>query len=354
MATKKSRNRRRNRRFWRKIFDEAEEFDESAEDLPIKDAEIIKETRRIETSDYEEDTFAKFLESLPEDSNPVILITRQPDRNSGMQFRTPCEGREQTGTLNWNSYTDASEIHADIAKRYGGGRYTIKIKDGQRLEKKPHLDNQHFRSAVFVRQRKKPRSKQKRTRTNNPEITKFRRRSQISRRRPPSSKNPLVEAIEQMKLLRDFENLVSPSREPVESPTATPAQPAITKETIKMALIEKALNNPDLVEKAIEAVFDIPPETAEQQGNTVVEVIKFAASHPNRNERIVRHRFVVSGNRFRRLSTEARADHSAGHSRRRAERLTAIQTRPAGCTNYADAGNAARSDAAAEKRDTGN
>ncbi|MGI8642395.1 MAG: hypothetical protein ACR2MG_20900 [Pyrinomonadaceae bacterium] len=264
-------------------------------ELPIKDAEVIKETRRVEKTDDAQDTFSKFLESLPEDSSPTIIITRQPDRNSGMQFRTPCEGQEQTGTLSWNNYTDASEIHADIAKRFGGGRYTIKIKDGQRLEKNRTWTT-NISDPPFLSEKEKAalelKTKSEEQLRNN-ETSQVFANPQVA---PTEQKNPLLEAIEQLKYLKEFQNLVSPPETPTAAqPAAQPLQPAITKETIKMAIIEKALNNEALLEKAIEAVFDIPPETAETQSNTVVEVIKFAASHQSETKALLDMAFSSVG-----------------------------------------------------------
>lgn len=252
-----------------------EEFDE----LPIKDAEIVSETplTKVKTAEKEEepDDFTKFLLTLPEDSNPAIIITRQPDRNYAGQFRIACESQEHTGTLNWNNYTDPSEIYNDIAKKFGGGRYSIQVKDGQRFEKHRTWTTT-IGDPVQMSEKEKTLLELK---TKNEEQPRNVESSPVFANAPqaePEKKNFLREAMEQIKDLKEFQNLLAPPTQPASDPTA---QPIITKETIKMALIEKALNNENLVEKAIEAVFDIAPEAEEKSSNTIIEVIRFAASH---------------------------------------------------------------------------
>ena len=120
-------------------FEEGPLADEFAE-LPVKDAEIISETplKRVKEveNEVEPDDFTKFLLTLPDDSNPAIIITRQPDRNYAGQFRLACESQEHSGTLNWNNYTDASEIYNDIAKKFGGGRYSIQSQGRSEIREK--------------------------------------------------------------------------------------------------------------------------------------------------------------------------------------------------------------------------
>ncbi len=276
-------------------FESEPETEDSRAQLPIKEAEIIKETRRVEPAETEKDDFTKFLESLPMDSNPTIVIVRQPDRNFAGQFRTPCDSQQHGSSLNWNNYTDANDIYADIAKQFGGGRYTIQIKDGQRFEKNRTWTT-NISDPPFLSEREKAANELK---TKSEEQLRNNETSQVfanPQAAPTEQKNPLLEAIEQLKYLKEFQNLVLPPETPTAAqPAAQPLQPAITKETIKMAIIEKALNNEALLEKAIEAVFDIPPETAETQSNTVVEVIKFAASHQSETKALLDMAFSSVG-----------------------------------------------------------
>lgn len=254
--------------------------DEEIDELSIKDAEIISETKREPVKnavkDSEIDDFTLFLSTLPEDCNPTIIIKRQPDRNYAGQFRTSCETQENTGTLNWNNYTDASQIYDDIAKQFGGGRYTIQIKDGQRFEKNRTWTDS-IGDPVGLSEKEKTSLNLKTKADEQPRNIES---SQVfaNPQPEPEKKNFLREAMEEMKALKEFQDFISPPRPDVTTATGSEPQP-ITKETIKMALIEKALNNPDLVEKAIEAVFDIPPDSPDAQQGTLIEVIKFAASH---------------------------------------------------------------------------
>lgn len=258
--------------------DESE--NDNFEQLPVRDAEILVETPL--------DDFTIFLESLPDDSNPSIIITRQPDRNYAGQFRIPCESQEHSGTLNWNNYTDASEIYNDVAKEFGGGRYSIQVKDGQRFEKNRTWTTT-IADPVNLSEKEKTLLELK---TKTDEQLRTVENSQLFANPVPVQnelpRNSLKDAIEQIKDLKEFQNLLMPpSPPPTEQPAAQPTTPPITKETIKMAIIEKALNNENLLEKAIEAVFDIAPEAVETQGGALVEIFKYAASHTSETKAIL-------------------------------------------------------------------
>jgi hypothetical protein len=56
-----------------------------------------------------------------------------------------------------------------------------------------------------------------------------------------------------------------------------------------MALIEKAMNEPELVSMAIRSVFDIPPEMAAEaeEKSTVIEIIKYIAAHPGESKTVL-------------------------------------------------------------------
>ncbi len=276
----------------------SEEFPDIENDLEVKEAEIISETR-IKPEDLNEvytDEFSQFLDNLPADADASFLISRLPDRNLKGEFRTPCNVLKHVETIYWNGETKPEEIYAQITAKHGGGKYMFQIRQGKGFGKswtQVLADPPHLTEIEKALRTDKEETKSEEQARNNAASQVF-----ANLQRPTEPTDAFAGMRQFMTVFQEieaFKQAIKPPEPTVSEPA--PAQPEITADTIKLKVIEKAIENPELLQMAVMSVFKIPAEVKDsvegEQGNFLVETFKFAFSHPNETKAVIET--VVSG-----------------------------------------------------------
>jgi len=272
------------------VFDDAEENESAGEHLPIKEAEILDETKRpAETTEAQpaepEDEFAQLIAKLPSDCNPTLLITRQPDRQFSGKWRTLCESQSYEGSLNWNNYKEPSEIYDDIGKQFGGGRFTIQIKDGQRMEKgKTVTVNIADPTGLSVKEETALKLRQS---TEKEPAPVFQSQPEPIAAAPVAPVDPLDNFLNTFTKFKQINEMMTPAPTAAAAPEPAPTiQAPVTRQTIQMAVVEAVLkgNNQALIEKTLVAALDISPDTPEASNGVIGDTISFIVQHPSESK----------------------------------------------------------------------
>lgn len=260
-------------------FDEVAQIESDKAALP---AEILSESRFFVEPKEEQlnERLTELLKNLPQEAETKFIVTRLADKNLSGQFRIPCNHNEECDAIYWNGDSEPSELYAQVRKIHGGGLYRFRthangafvkngtwtqiISDGELSEKEKVLESLKIKEvepikAEVVQPNFAPQPQQ----SNDDSFEKF---------------------LNQFERLEQFKRAIAPPSPP---PAEAPA-PTVNRETIKMALIEKAMNEPELVSMAIRSVFDIPPEMAEaEEKSTVIEIFKYIAAHPGESKTVL-------------------------------------------------------------------
>ena len=248
-----------------------EDFPAEINHKPIIDAQILRETLNkpaieIESPEAELTGIAALLSNLKTDSDVSILITRLKDGLHKNQFRQPCEESGKVDTVAWDGEPYPDALYTYIRKTYGGGRYRFQLRYNGGF-KESWTDT--LLDPAELSDKEKLERKQK---TNADEQPRTVESSQLfaNPKPPEEKKDALQELIDQADKFNQLRAILSPSPgEAPPPPAVLPAandEPRITKDTIKMLLIEKALDRPNLLEKAVESVFDIESKETRYPG----------------------------------------------------------------------------------------
>lgn len=252
-----------------------ESFEEIEREKNVIPAEILSESRVLIEPKEEQlnERLTELLKNLPQEAETKFIVTRLADKNLAGQFRIPCNHNEECDAIYWNGDNEPSELYAQVRKLHGGGLYRFRthanggfvkngtwtqiIADGEISEKEKVLESLKTKTEAVKAEVVQPQF-------------------------VPQQQNvddSFERFLMQFERLEKFKQVIAPPTPPPMEQTA----PTVNKETIKMALIEKAMNEPELVSMAIRSVFDIPADVAAEaeEKNTVIEIIKYVAAHPN-------------------------------------------------------------------------
>ncbi len=272
--------------------------DDAGEDfhgeLPIKDAEITSETRTAQTKfddDAGEDFLTQFLASFPDTSNISFVVTRQPDKHLAGNFQIPCDGQSYTDTIYWTDESEPSDLYDEITRKHGGGRYTIQARTGAKGFQKnkswtinladPPQPSERLKTLLTVK-------------TKTAEEQQQQQPAQNPVPQPDASHQPPKSAIKQaLEELEDFQKLqkifTPPALTTAPPPIAAPPQvEPVTTDSVKWRVLDKALNFEPLVEKALNGVLELPPETVDAgSGSVVIDTVKFVWAHPEETKTVL-------------------------------------------------------------------
>ena len=255
--------------------------DESREDLFIKDAEITGETKTLDLKPARKLTdFEKFYNSLPEEESATFKITRQPDRNLAGKFRLPCNTQIYTGTIYWNAGdTEPDELYNEIARTYGGGRYSIQVRQGEGFSKSwtVNIDDPAQPSEKELTLRKEAESTAAEA-------------APAQQPQPKSESDSFDNFVNQIRKVREVESLFRTDQpQPVIVQQQQSEPPQLTDEAIRFKVIEKSLDDPNLRERALNAMLNIPQNEAgaEPEENLIVTGIKYIFNNPTESKTVL-------------------------------------------------------------------
>ncbi len=238
---------------------ETEEFPPDPNQKPPIDAEILRETKtnfveEIEPPAKELTGVAALLANLNTDEEVSVIVKRLKDGQFKGQFRIPCEIDGVVETVAWDGELYPDSIYRYVKKTYGGGRYRFQLRYGGGFHESwtEVLNDPSVESDAEKLLKKQE--------TKNEEQPRTAPSSQQFAAPPTERSHPIKEAISELKYLKELQEIFTPPKsEP--APVIAPAvEPKITVEHLKMTLIERALNSPAHVDKAINAVFGIEPD----------------------------------------------------------------------------------------------
>ena len=260
----------------------SEDFEPEESDKNAIDAEILREEKykpevKPDAEEFHLDEFSQFLDNLPNDAEASFIVSRLPDRNLKGEFRQPCNVQKRIDVFYWNGETTPDEFYNQITEKHGGGKYNFQIREGKGFGK---AWTQVLADPPFLTEVEKALKEE----TKNEEQKRNSDSSQhfVSNPQAQNSKSPIKDFLEQAREFKELNEIFSPA---AQTPLPAPADEGnrITKESIKMALIEKSLDQPELLAMALRSVFDVPPEDKgeiEDKG-LIIETIKYVAAHPN-------------------------------------------------------------------------
>lgn len=261
-----------------------ENFEEIRQDKNAIPAEILSESRVLLEPKEEQlnEKLTELLKNLPQEAETKFIVTRLADKNLSGQFRILCNHNEECDAIYWNGDSEPSELYAQVRKLHGGGLYRFRthanggfvkngtwtqiISDGSELsEKEKVLELLKNNSAEPVK-----------VEVNQPQFVPQQTTNQDS----------FEQFLMQFERLEQFKKAIAPQNPP---PIEQTAAPNVTKESIKLTIVEKCLDEPELLKMAVRSVFDVPAEIAEAETekNTVVEVIKYVAAHPSESKAVL-------------------------------------------------------------------
>lgn len=268
----------------------SEEFEENLEDETIQEAVIISETKTnfAQKEEVEPDEFSQFLSQLPTDSEIKFIVTRLADRNLSGQFRLPCLSDQHTDNLYWTGETDPSDIYSQITKKHGGGRYRIQIRGREGFAKNATWtitlsDPVELSDRENLIKNEKAKADEQERKNDT---------SQMFANPIPqtSPKSALKEFLEQAQEFKQLQELLAPQPAPqpqiIQQPAAPVTAAPVTKESIKLTLIQEAVKEPELLKMALRSVFEIQePITPEDKPSWFENLALSFASNPEIQEK---------------------------------------------------------------------
>lgn len=255
---------------------------EAEEILPSKPfSEILQPDEPIDSR------LSDFFSTLPQNNGTRFIVARLPDRSMSGKFRLPCDEEEDCESVYWKGETEPSELYAKIRNMNGGGVYRIRthgntgfVKGGTWTVTLGDPSKKSDKEKLIDEKNAKAKTDEQPRRDENSQVF-------VSKPQPEvTAKTAIKDFLEQAKEFKELQELFAP---PPAAQTEQPAQTAaaqITKESIKMALIEKSLAQPELLEMALKSVFDIPINEAEEKPQGFWETIAqtFAANPTLQNK----------------------------------------------------------------------
>lgn len=265
-------------------LDSDEVFKEMKQDENSLPAEILSESRIFVEPKEEQlnERLTELLKNLPQEAETKFIVSRLADKNLSGQFRIPCNHNEDCDAIYWNGDSEPSELYAQVRKLHGGGLYRFRTHANGGFVKNGTWTQIIADGAELSEKEKVLETlKVKEVETAKAEVV----QSQFEPKQQ-NNEDSFNTFLMQFERLEQFKKAIAP---PAPPPMEQQTAPAVTKESIKMALIEKAMNEPELVSMAIKSVFDIAPDVAaeSEEKSTVIEIIKYVAAHPNESKTVL-------------------------------------------------------------------
>lgn len=261
------------------------EIDESFlpnEDEQIKEGEILGETKTEIITNEDEKTkelsgISALLANLDTETDVSIIVTRLNDRQYKNQFRLPCGVDSQLEVLSWDGEAYPDSHYEYIQKKYGGGHYRFQLRyDGGFKQAWKVVLSDPFELSEKERLIKADEVK------NEPVKVQI---AQPQFSPPTNNDESFDKMLNHFERLEQFKRAIAPPSPP---PSDAPPQ-TINKESIKLTLVEKCMDEPELLKMAIRSVFDIPPDDVpnEEEKNTIIELIKYVAANPGESKTVL-------------------------------------------------------------------
>lgn len=229
----------------------------------------------------EHGTALEFLDSLPENAQATIIITRLPDAlNQRGQWATPCTSAMKCDSFSWYGNTSTeSDLHAAVSNTYGGGNYRFEVRAGRGFTglswKDTLADGREFLARREAEQRaaqaeeKARREAEQRAVALSAPVT--------TTPQPASFTQQLKEQTAQVAAMRDFMQLLQPAPQ---TQAATPAPLADNPFGLLQAAASSG--NEKMFEIAAGLVKDNEPKR-----NWLETVIDFASEHPEQAQGLI-------------------------------------------------------------------